>query len=306
VKGHARGRRPWIVNEARQVVLLTGKAVWRGLVGIYESDDLTYAASVAYYALLSLFPFFLLVLSLVGNATADERDRLAVVNFILTYFPARFEFLTHQLDAFRQTRVQLGIGGSIGLIWAAMGVFSALTSAVNHAWGVEKQRSYLRHKLFAFLMLIASGALLLGVLLIVSAVSLAESSWFPVVAEHLPVLRVLTGFVLRHVTSAALILVVGLVFYFVPNAEVRFRDVWVGAVMTGLLLKGGLVGFSWYVRDTSRFTQINGSIAAVVVFLVWVYVSAVILLYGVEMTAAYARLRRHRPGAVPAAPSPRS
>ena len=57
------------------------------------------------------------------------------------------------------------------------------------------------------------------------------------------------------------------------------------------------------MRDMTRFTRVNGSIAAVVVFLVWVYVQAVILLYGVEFTAAYARLRRGRPDEVPAAPA---
>ena len=90
-----------------------------------------------------------------------------------------------------------------------------------------------------------------------------------------------------------------MVFYFVPNAKVRFRDVWVGAILTGLLWRGALAGFSLYVPDMSRFSVIHGSIAAVVVFLLWVYVSAVILLYGAEMTAAYARLRRHRPDADP-------
>jgi membrane protein len=101
------------------------------------------------------------------------------------------------------------------------------------------------------------------------------------------------------------IIVVGFVYYFVPNAKVRFRDVWIGAVVTGLLWKGALEGFAWYMRDMSRFTRVNGSIAAVVVFLVWVYVQAVILLYGVEFTAAYARLRRGRPEEMPAAPAPR-
>ncbi len=90
------------------------------------------------------------------------------------------------------------------------------------------------------------------------------------------------------------IFVVGLVYYFVPNTKVRFRDVWVGAVMTGLLWKGALETWSWYISDMTRFTRVNGSIAAVVVFLVWVYVQAVILLYGAEFTAAYARLRRSR------------
>ena len=101
------------------------------------------------------------------------------------------------------------------------------------------------------------------------------------------------------------IAVVGLIFYFVPNAKVRFRDVWVGAVLTGLCWRGALAGFSWYVRDLSRFTNIHGSVATVVVFLLWIYISAVIFLYGVEVTAANARLRRRRPDEIPAAPTPR-
>jgi membrane protein len=86
--------------------------------------------------------------------------------------------------------------------------------------------------------------------------------------------------------------VVGLIFYFVPNAKVRFRDVWPGAILTGALWHIALEGFSFYVRDMSRFNLVHGSIAAVVVFLIWVYTSSVILLYGVEFTAAYARLLR--------------
>ncbi len=122
---------------------------------------------------------------------------------------------------------------------------------------------------------------------------------------NVPQLMVLQGLFVHWATTALFILVVGLVFYFVPNAKVRFRDVWVGAVLTGLLWRAALAGFSAYVRDLSRFS-VHGSIAAVVVFLLWVYISAVILLYGVEVTAANARLRRHRPEAVPAAPTPRT
>jgi membrane protein len=98
----------------------------------------------------------------------------------------------------------------------------------------------------------------------------------------------------RSATTLLFVVVVGLVYYFVPNTKVRFRDVWVGALVTGLLWKGALEAFSWYVRDMSRFTQVNGSIAVVIVFLIWVYTQAVILLYGVEFTAAYARLLREK------------
>ena len=190
------------------------------------------------------------------------------------------------------------------MVWAAMGVFGAVTSAVNHAWGVEKQPSYFKHKLISFVMLVVAGILLLLGLLTVSAMNVAEARWFAGVIEAAPRLLVLQGFAVQWATTILFILVVGLVFYYVPNAKVRFRDVWVGAILTGLLWRGALALFSDYVRDLSRFS-VHGSIAAVVVFLLWVYVSAVILLYGVEVTAAYARLRRHRADSVPAAPTPR-
>ncbi len=176
---------------------------------------------------------------------------------------------------------------------------------MNYAWGVEKTRSFWKHKLFSFLMLIVAGIVLIVALLLVWASQLVGATWFAGVAGAVPGLEVLRSFAVRNATTLLFILVVGLVFYFVPNAKVRFRDVWIGAFVTGLLWKGALEGFSWYMRDMTRFTRVNGSIAAVVVFLFWVYIQAVILLYGVEFTAAYARLRRGRPEDMPAAPAPR-
>jgi membrane protein len=294
-----------IAARVRRVAVLTGISAWRGVVGIYQSDDLTFASSIAYYALLSLFPFFLLVFSILGSVTADEADRAAVLRFVLRYFPRQFEFVTIQLDAMRRTTVQLGLAGSLLMIWAALGVFGAITSAVNHAWGVENQPSFLKHKVLSFSMLTASGVLLLAALFLASAIGIAEATWFASVLAWMPGLEVLRSLGVRWASTLLFILVVGLIFYFVPNANVRFRDVWPGAVITGLLWKGALEGMSWYVRDLRRFS-VHGSISAVVVFLFWIYISAVILLYGVEFTAAYARLRRRRPEELPAAPAPRT
>jgi membrane protein len=287
-------------------IRLTLLAIWRGVVGVYRSDDLTFASSIAYYALLSLFPFFLLLLSLLGSVTSDPTDRAKILDFVLRYFPRQFEFVTTQLTSMQAARIRLGVAGSLLTIWASMGVFGAVTSAVNHAWGVDKNPSYLKHKLISFAMLVAASVLLLAGLLLVSALNVFEARWFASVALHAPELAVLHHFAVRWASTVVFIAVVGLIFYFVPNAKVRFRDVWVGAVVTGLLWRGALSGFSWYVRDLSRFSHIHGSIAAVVVFLIWIYISAVLLLYGVEVTAANARLRRHRPEEIPAAPSPRT
>jgi membrane protein len=292
-------------RRARDIARLTALSFWKGFQGFYDSDNLTYAASIAYYALLSLFPFFLLALALLGRSTADVNNRHAVLTFVLRYFPSQFDFITKQLDAFQGDAFTVGVGGTLALVWGALGVFGAITTAVNYAWGVEKQRSFWKHKLFSFVMLLMAGLILLIALLLISAQQVVGASWFREVVTGFPGLDILRSFTIRHATTWLFILVVGLIYYFVPNAKVRFRDVWIGALVTGLLWKGALEAFSWYMRDMNRFTRVNGSIAAVVVFLVWVYVQAVILLYGAEFTAAYSRLRRGRPEDVPAAPTPR-
>jgi membrane protein len=294
-----------VARHARDIIRLTGLSLWHGFEGFYHSDNLTYAASIAYYALLSLFPFFLLALALLGRSTEDVNNRNEVLTFVLRYFPAQFDFITKQLDAFRGD-VTIGVGGGIALVWGSLGVFGAISTAVNYAWGVEKQRSFWKHKLVSFVMLLVAGLILLIALLLISASHVVGASWFAEVLKVFPGLSVLRGLTIRHATTLLFIAVVGLIYYFVPNASVRFRDVWIGAFMTGLLWKGALEVFSWYMGDMTRFARVNGSIGAVVVFLVWVYVQAVILLYGVEFTAAYARLRRGRPDEVPAAATPRT
>ena len=60
--------------------------------------------------------------------------------FVLRYFPTQFDFITTQLDALRASGLSLGVAGTLGLLWGALGVFGAITTAVNYAWGVEQRR----------------------------------------------------------------------------------------------------------------------------------------------------------------------
>ena len=286
---------------------LIGLAAWRGVGELYNSDGLTHAASVAYYALISLFPILLLSLGILSEVTADAGERDAVVRFVFRYFPRQFDFITGQLDAFQTAPVSLGAGGMLMLVWASLGVFNAVTSAVNHAWGVEKRRSFLKHRLVAFLMLLSAGGVLLLGLILASVVRLAESSRFGQEFGRSPALAWASGMTAHYASTVLLIMCVALVFYFIPNTKVRFRDVWPGAIMVGLLWRVAFSLFAWYASDLATWNVVHGSIAAVVVFLIWIYVSVVILLYGVEMTASYARLQdaveRH-PAIVPLAPAP--
>ena len=294
------GRRARVAGQLRLIAL----AAWRGVGELYNSDGLTHAAAVAYYALLSLFPILLLALLILGEVTADPAERDAVVRFVFRYFPRQFDFITGQLDAFKVQPVSFGVAGTVALIWASLGVFNAVTSAVNHAWGVERRRSFLRHRLVSFLMLLSAGGVLLIGLILASMVKLAETR-LGETFHRSAALVWLSGVTAHYAATVLLIACVALVFYFVPNTRVRFREVWPGAVVVGLLWRAALSLFSWYARDLASWNVIHGSIAAVVIFLLWIYVSAVILLYGVEMTAVYGRVsdaaERH-PGITPVVP----
>lgn len=218
----------------------------------------------------------------------------------MSVMPAKVEFLT-QIPELGSRALQLGAAGTIVMLWAAMGVFGAVTSAVNHAWGVERPRGFWHHKLFTFVMLLAAGFLMVVALLIISAVQVSETGWFTTMAARWPWVGEVRGLLVRNVPTPLFVFVVGWIYYFAPNAKVRLRDVWVGALLAGLLWRGAFALLSWYLRDLSRFNM-HGSVTTVIAFLIWVYVSAVILLYGAEVSAAYARLRKQIPQTEPAAP----
>ncbi|MBP7776732.1 MAG: YihY/virulence factor BrkB family protein [Acidobacteria bacterium] len=269
---------------------LVARAAGRGVVELYRSDGLTHAASIAFYALLSIFPFFLLLFSVIGGLTEDPQARDSVVAFVFRYFPRQFDFISGQIDSFRTDRLGIGVGGGLGLAYASLGVFNAMSTAVNHAWGVEKRRSFIRHRLFSFLMMLSAGAMFVMAIAIVGAVRVVEARWFSSLQLRGAWLDRLQGVGADWAALALLVVCVALIFRFVPNARISFGEVWPGAIVTAVLWRVAFAFFSQYTADLSQWT-VHGSVAAVVVFLLWIYISAVVLLYGVEMTAAYVRLR---------------
>ena len=278
-------------RRVAQDVSYAGRAAWLALRRLVQSDDLAFASSIAYYALLSLFPLLLLLFSFLGRVTTDPVVRTALMELVLQYFPQRVDFVTTQLDEVQGASGGLiTAGGVIVSVWTALGVFRAISSAVDHAWNVETRRSFLKHQAAAFLMLVAAGVVMLAALLVVSVAEFVATSWFGLLIEEMPWLAQFTAVALRYPATLLLIVVVGLILYFVPNTSIRFGDIWPGAVLTGVLWRLALEVFSWYLG--LEVLSVLGSVTAIVVFLLWIYISAVILIYGVEFSAAYARLRR--------------
>jgi len=260
----------------------------RGALEFHGSNNLTFAASIAYYSLLSFFPFVLLALDVLGRLVVvhDEAPFLRLVALVV---PSQLDFVVAQTGELARTPLKLSVFSTILIVWASMGVFSAMTTAVNYAWGVERPLSYLKTKLVSFVMLMAAAVLLLVTLGLMSVVQVRHADWFERLVSAVPALGAVEGVLVLGAPTAMLVAVIAMIYYFVPNTKVRLRDVWLGAILAGGLWRLAFMAFSLYVRGYSRWS-VNGSITAVVIFLVWVYVSAVILLYGVEVSAAFARL----------------
>ena len=275
-----------------RTVRLAWRATGRGVIDFYHSQNLTYASSIAYYALLSIFPFMLLVLNVMSRiAVGHTGNEQALVRLVERALPSDFDFLSSQVIQFQRAPVTLTIAGAILTMWASMGVFGAITSAVDQAWGTEKPWSYFKHKAVAFSMMLASALVFAACLLVTGAIQVSETPWFSTLEQWVPWLAGATGFVAQYALTPAVIVANALLYYFAPNTRVRFRDVWFGAVLAGVLWRLALWLFSWYLHNFARFS-VHGSVSTVVAFLVWVYLSAVILLYGVEVTAAYAKERQ--------------
>ena len=148
-----RGRR----GDSGEAAFWAFRAAGRGVVEFYNSSNLTFASSIAYCALLSFFPFVLLLLMLLGRLAIGMNNE-TLVQLVIRALPSHFDFVIDQIEELSKAPTGRGIVGTVVLFWASMGFFGAITSAVNHAWGVEKPLGFFKHKLIAAIMLVIAAS----------------------------------------------------------------------------------------------------------------------------------------------------
>ena len=122
------------------------------MIRLFSGDDFTYASSMAYYALVSLFPFLLLMASVVGRLTAEPAQRAAVADFVLQFFPTQVDLVSAQVESIARASIGFSLAGTGIAVWVLLGIVRTVSTAVNSAWNVEQEPSYLRHHLSAFAM----------------------------------------------------------------------------------------------------------------------------------------------------------
>ena len=246
-------------------------------------------AALAFYSILSLGPLLLLLLA--GAALFFGHD--AARGHIIDEFNQLVgdqgsamirDILQNAAPAHRSGTTLFGIAT---LLFGASGVFGQLQEAFNIVWGVRVKSGAFRQlvwsRLLSFLMVLSAGAMLLASL----ALSAVLSAVINYTTALLPVLVSLSHLADLVFSLGVSTLMFALIFKYVPDILIGWREVWVGALITACLFTIGKFGIALYLGH-SGIASSYGAAGSAVVLLVWIYYSAQILLFGAEFTQVWA------------------
>ena len=278
------------------------KTVWRitqsALWDWWNDNCMRLSASLAFYTALSLAPLVVIIVGIAGWITERQQAADQLERQIEILIGPASRQLVHTI--LTTTEPQGGILATvIGIVTLAIGataVFGELQAALNLIWEVKPKPingmwgnlwSWLRQRFLSLAIVLAIAFLLL--------VSLVISAAVAGVADYLQGPELTRTLLSRGIEVAISILVItllfALLFRYVPDAEIQWRDVWLGALVSAVLFTVGKVGIGYYIGHAS-IGSAYGAAGSLIVLLVWVYYSSLIVFFGAEFTQAWAT-RQH-------------
>jgi membrane protein len=253
---------------------------------------LKYSASLAYYTILSLAPLLIIILTVTGKLFGKEAISGELYAEIkdLVGPDAALQVQT----AIQNIHLSNGnfVASSIGLVIlliGATGIFSEIQDSLNRIWGLKLTTRKVWWKLFIDRLISFSLILSLGFVLIVSlalnalvaALSSKISQWFSASGETL--LWVMDNLISLFITTVLF----GTIFKVLPDAKIKWKDVFIGALITSTLFTLGKYAIGFYLGQ-SNIANIYGAAGSVMILMIWVYYSAAILYLGAVFTKVYA------------------
>jgi len=271
------------------------KTLWlllRDAVQRYFNDKAPrLAAALAFYTAFSLAPLLVIAVAFAGffvDEVLVERQVAAQLQSLVG--PAAAQFIAEVMESAAASRgnvlaTLIGLGV---LLFAATGVLHQLQMSLNTIWGVAPKpelnlMALTRARLLSFAMILIIGFLLL-VSLLISAVLAVLDEYLRAIVPGAPLLWRLLNL---SISFGFTTLLFAMIFKFLPDAHVKWRDVWVGAGVTALLFSIGKYVIGLYLGN-SGISLIYGAAGSFAVLLLWVYFSAQIVLFGAELTQLYA------------------
>jgi membrane protein len=272
------------------------------------------AASLSYYALFSLFPLLLVLLSVLGALVGPETEAFQNIQLaIVRYLPVEVHGLIKDtVVALNNNSVGAGLVGSALLLWASTTVFSILRQSVNRIWQAPNRASesgsvlhmalfFVTNKLFAFLLVLGTALMILtsliSTIVVKTLIGLATTFVETFAFIQIDELQLTQGL---QAGSSILILALAICILFkvLPSVPLSWNDVWLGALVTAALLVGlQQLTTNSVVSIGGRFLS-YGVIGSVMILMLWIFLTCQIFFIGCELSYVYAHLfgsRRREP-----------
>ncbi len=250
------------------------------------------AAALAYYTVFSITPLLVIAIAIAGAVFGQDTARGEIIEQINSLVGSQGAQAIEMALA-NANQPQLGgiasIISVVVLLIGASGVFAQLQEALNTVWNVKAKPNagiwgFIRKRLLSFGMVLVIGFLLLVSLVLSAMLSGIGKLQIDILPGFLPFWRFLNF----GVSFGFISLLFALIYYYLPDVTMRWKDVWVGAIITALLFTVGKFLIGLYL-GSGTLGSAYGAAGSLIVFLTWVFYSAQILLFGAECTQVYAR-----------------
>jgi membrane protein len=264
--------------------------------GFYEDDIFQSSAALAYYSLLSMAPLLLVVIAVAGVFFSDGTVQAQLVEQIDALVGADgaqlAETVIRNTEGIGRSWLSLVIG-TVLTVFGASTVFAHLQKTLNRVWDVEPKPTnaiweFVKHRLLSFALVVTLGFLLM-VSLVVSAVLAALYSYIDAAAGSALVWRALNV----GISFGLAVALIALMFRYLPDARISWRDTWLGAAITAILFVIGKWAIGLYLGHAT-FASSFGAAGSAVVFMVWTYYASLIVFFGAEITHAVTACRGAR------------
>jgi len=247
-----------------------------------RTDVHTFAFSVAANAILSFFPFVLLLMTLTRRVFHSQVMYDVVVSLLRDYLPTGQDFVIRNLNALVTTHHRAQVFSLVMLLITSTGIFMPLEVALNRVWGFRNNRSYVGNQLIALGLAFACGSLaLLSVALTAGNVAVLKTMLHGYGAWYVR----LAGFVTMKIcATAASIAIFFLIYWLLPNGKVPARRVLPSAIILGLLSEALKYAYI-FALPWLNFGEVYGPFAISVSLMFWAFLSGMLLLTGAHLSA---------------------
>jgi membrane protein len=277
----------WVQRaQGRLLAIPVALLISRTAGGVCSHDATQRAAGVAYYALLSIFPLLLGIIAIFGLFLPSVNLQDDLLIYVGTIIPGTSVLLKQNIINILVLRGAVGALSIVFLFWSASSMFGAISLAINRAFEIRRHRRFYVRKASELFMALSTSILFL--------LSIGASTIISVLRGlvRLPAANLKIAEMGSRLVAFLLLLAVFLLLYkLIPNTKTYWRYVWPGALLAAILFEVARTIFIYYLENFGNFQFIYGSIASIIVFLIWIHLSAFIVILGAEFTFQYGLLR---------------